>query len=126
AAIALPFRLSVGDLSARWIVDHQPIKGAAAEAHYQTGAHAPEVLFGVPHDDGTVSGGLSIPNGLSILASGSPDGVVTGLDAAAPADRPPVLVTHWAFDLMVLTGSFLLLPSAWFAWHWWRRRRLPR
>jgi cytochrome d ubiquinol oxidase subunit I len=37
-----------------------------------------------------------------------------------------VLVTHWAFDIMVLTGSFLLLPSAWFGWQWFRKRRLPR
>jgi len=126
AAVALPVQIFVGDLSVRWITEHQPIKEAAAEAHFHTGPNAPEVLFGFPQDDGTVSYGLSIPNGLSILAGGSPDAVVTGLDAADPADRPPVLVTHWAFDIMVLTGSFLLLPSAWFGWQWWRKRRLPR
>jgi cytochrome d ubiquinol oxidase subunit I len=126
AAIALPVQLFVGDLSVRWIAEHQPVKEAAAEAHFPTGSHAPEILFGIPQDDGSVAGGVSIPNGLSLLTGGSPDATVPGLDQIAPADRPPVLVTHWAFDIMVLTGSFLLLPAAWFGWQWWRRRRLPR
>lgn len=126
AAVAVPAQLFVGDLSVRWIAANQPTKEAAAEAHYPTEGNAPEILFGVYHPDGSVTWGLSIPDGLSILTGGNPDTVVPGLDQTPPADRPPVNIVHWAFDIMVLTGSFLLLPSAWFAWTWRRTGRPPR
>ena len=32
---------------------------------------------------------------------------------------------HWAFDVMVGIGTALLALAAWFAFVWWRRRRLP-
>ncbi len=126
AAVCLPVQLFVGDLSVRWVGANQPIKEAAAEAHFPTESHAPEILFGFPQPDGTVKWGIVIPDGLSILTGGSPDTVVPGLDSVAPSDWPPLTVVHWAFDLMVVSGTFLLLPAAWFGFVWWRKRRLPK
>jgi cytochrome d ubiquinol oxidase subunit I len=48
--------------------------------------------------------------------------VVTGLDVIAPTDRPPVPITHYAFDTMVVIGTGLLALAAWAGWRWWRRR----
>lgn len=31
---------------------------------------------------------------------------------------------HWAFDLMVSIGFFLLAMGLWLLWAWWRRRRM--
>ncbi len=39
------------------------------------------------------------------------------------AQRPPVTGVHWAFDLMVAVGFFLLALGVWLLWAWWRHRR---
>jgi cytochrome d ubiquinol oxidase subunit I len=62
---------------------------------------------------------------LSFLARHDPDAVVQGLDAVPPGDRPPVNVVRTSFQLMVGTGTAMLVLSAWLGWSWWRRRRMP-
>jgi cytochrome d ubiquinol oxidase subunit I len=37
-----------------------------------------------------------------------------------------VNIVHWSFDVMVLIASALALLAVWFAFVWWRRRRLPK
>src|SRR6202008_3412778 len=38
---------------------------------------------------------------------------------------PNVPLVHWSFDIMVGTGSILLVVAAWVALSWWRHGRLP-
>ncbi|WP_112466142.1 cytochrome ubiquinol oxidase subunit I [Streptomyces triticisoli] len=121
-AIATPFQIVVGDWAARFLADYQPAKLAAAEGVYRTGSHVPLTLGGVTGDHG-LKYGLEIPNGLSLLVGYSPGTVVQGLDRVPPALRPPVTGVHWAFDLMVAAGFFLLLMGVWLLWQWWRRHR---
>jgi cytochrome d ubiquinol oxidase subunit I len=121
-AIATPFQIVVGDWAARFLADYQPAKLAAAEGVYRTGSHVPLTLGGVTGDHG-LKYGLEIPNGLSLLVGYSPGTVVQGLDRVPPALRPPVTGVHWAFDLMVAAGFFLLLMGGWLLWQWWRRHR---
>jgi cytochrome d ubiquinol oxidase subunit I len=52
----------------------------------------------------------------------SPDHVVTGLDQFAASERPPVLLTHSAFQIMVACGFALIGVGLWF-WYVLRRRR---
>ncbi|WP_267471355.1 cytochrome ubiquinol oxidase subunit I [Actinomarinicola tropica] len=70
--------------------------------------------------DGEARYAIEIPLLGSILATNSLDGEVPGLDVVPEEDRPPVNVTHWAFQLMVAIGTAL---AAFVLVHWLGRRR---
>ncbi len=129
AAVLTPVQFFLGDNIARQIFHKQPVKFAAAELVWDTDTHVPEYLFGRLQEDGSVKGGLKIPQLDSILAGFKPDTQVTGLTSVAADDRPTALqatIVHWAFDIMATVGSVLILLALWYAWCWWRRRDLPR
>jgi cytochrome d ubiquinol oxidase subunit I len=125
AALVAPVQVLVGDLAARRIAQEQPLKLAAIEGLGRTQAHAPLHLGGW-YRDGEVVGGIRVPSGLSLLAEHDPAAAVSGLDAAPPADRPPVNVVRASFQTMVAIGTGLAALSAVVLVTWWRRRRLPR
>ena len=56
-------------------------------------------------------------------AHGDFDAVVMGLDVVPPADRPPVVETRTAFQVMVGAGTAMALVAAAAALVAWRRRR---
>ncbi len=129
AAILTPVQFVLGDSLARSVFHKQPTKFAATEIVWKTSAHVPEYVFGRLHSDGTISGGLRIPQLDSILAGFRPSTQVTGLTAVPAADRPTATeatIAHWAFDIMVSIGSLLILLALWYAWSWLRHRDLPR
>ncbi|HSJ09134.1 MAG TPA: cytochrome ubiquinol oxidase subunit I, partial [Longimicrobiales bacterium] len=109
-----------GDWSAREMAEYQPAKLAAAEAHFETSSHVPLLIGGIPNEDGDVAFAIRIPNGLSLMMGRSPSHVVTGLDEFPRDERPPVLITHLAFQVMVGCGFALIGVGLWF---WWNRRR---
>src|SRR5690606_22812379 len=62
-----------GDLAAKHVAAHQPIKLAAMEGHYDTQRGAPFRILGWPDDQAEVTRwSLEIPYLLSILASAAP------------------------------------------------------
>ncbi|MFF4777359.1 cytochrome ubiquinol oxidase subunit I [Microtetraspora fusca] len=124
-AVLSPIQIFVGDYAGRVIAEYQPTKLAAAEALFRTRTHAPLSLGGVVRND-TLHWAVEVPSGLSLLVGLSPSTLVKGLDQVPRADRPPINPVHWGFDVMVASGFFLLLMSAWLAVAWWRRRDLPR
>jgi cytochrome d ubiquinol oxidase subunit I len=111
-AIATPVQIVVGDWATRAVADQQPVKLAALEGLEHTGSAAPLSI-----------GPVHLPGALSLLLHGRTSAVVPGLDLVVPADRPPVAVTHYSFDLMVSIGVGLLALSGWALWRWWRRRQ---
>jgi cytochrome d ubiquinol oxidase subunit I len=125
AALATPAQLVVGDWAGRTVAANQPTKLAAFEGLDRTQDGASITAGGVYYD-GSVHGGISIPDGLSLLAYHDLDARVQGLDAVPPNDRPPVGVVRNAFQLMVLIGTALALLAVGYLALWWRRRRLPR
>ncbi len=129
AAVLAPVQMFLGDFIARSVFHQQPVKFAAMELVWETDTHVPEYIFGRLNPDGSVSGGIKIPQLDSILAGFSPSTRVTGLTSVPPGDRPTpgqATIVHTAFDVMVGIGSVLLLLALWYAWAWWRRRDLPR
>ncbi len=108
-----------GSLSASFVAATQPEKFAAMEALYTTQARASEVFFGIT---------IPIPGLLSFLATGSFDGVVTGLDAFPSSTWPDVGVVHTAFNLLVTIGIVLVVVSVGnvIADRFLRRERLRR
>jgi cytochrome d ubiquinol oxidase subunit I len=119
-----PVQVVVGDWAARYVAADQPTKLAAMEALFHGGRGVPETVFGYA-SGGRVHGALRIPNGLSLLAHLDPNAYVAGLDRVPPALRPPVNITHLAFDSMVTIGLGLLGLGLWLALAWWRRRAVP-
>jgi cytochrome d ubiquinol oxidase subunit I len=97
-----------GDFSAKDVAKRQPLKLAAMEALYKTSKPADLVIGGLPNDnEQRVNYAIHVPKGLSFLAKGDWNAEVEGLDTVVPEDRPPVLFTHIAFQLMVMIGFFL-------------------
>ncbi|MGE5719273.1 MAG: cytochrome ubiquinol oxidase subunit I [Nocardioidaceae bacterium] len=129
AALVTPAQLVVGDALARDVYQHQPVKFAAIEIVWKTGADQPEYLFGRLQPDGTVDGGIKIPGLDSFLAGFSRDTVVQGLSEVPASDRPSIReanIAHFAFDTMVGIGTLLLGLTFWFGLAWVRRRDVPR
>jgi cytochrome d ubiquinol oxidase subunit I len=109
-----------GDYAGRVVADTQPAKLAAMEGQFETQAWAPLRIGGVPDLDARVTRyALEIPGGLSILAGGNPETVVTGLNDIPPEDWPPVRAVHLSFQVMVGIGVLLAvmaIAGAWLAW----------
>src|SRR5579884_3583408 len=110
-----------GDVLARHVATHQPVKLAAFEAHFHTQAGAPFVLGGmVDEDAGHVRWAVEIPTLLSLLVAHDPGAEVVGLDRFPRDQWPPVGVVHLAFQIMVAAGFALAVVTVWAAWRWWR------
>ena len=120
-AIVAPAQLAVGDYAGKQLLHHQPSKLAAIEAFWRT---KPDQAFHViAWPDRKIAGNrfeLAIPHLGSLITAGSADATVTGLDAFAPQDRPPVAVVFWAFRIMVGLGLAMIGLGLWGAWLWWR------
>jgi cytochrome d ubiquinol oxidase subunit I len=123
-AIAIPFQIFSGDLSARSLADLQPAKLAAMEGVFHTEKGAPIKIGGIVDvKTGQVLYALEIPDGLSILARGNPNATILGLDAYAPQDRPDPTFVHPSFDGMVGSGFFTLFIGGVFWLLYFRRKR---
>lgn len=111
-AVCMPPQMIVGDWSAKVVAKTQPIKLAAMESHFKTEAGAPLILGGIPDMEAQkVPYSIKIPKLLSFLAFGDFNAEVKGLEEFPEDEIPPVPVVHIAFQLMVGTGSLLMLLS---------------
>ncbi len=124
ATLASVAQVFVGDWNGRDVAASQPTKLAAFEGLGHTTKGAPVHILGW-YSNGRVEYGIPIPRLLSLLAFHSSSATVQGLDAVAPADRPPVNVVRYAFQTMVGIGTMLALLSVVYLAVRLRLRRLP-
>lgn len=112
-AVAALLQPISGDLISRHLTEHQPEKAAAMHAQFKTEKSAPLLIGGIPLEkEKTVKFGIYIPKMLSFLAHHDFNAEVTGLDAFPEENHPPVMVVHFAFQIMVGIGAFLAGLSA--------------
>ncbi len=124
--ISAPLQMISGDFSARSIAKLQPAKLAAMEAVYYTQTGAPLQVGGIPDNESrTTRYALTIPYGLSLLSTHDPNGKVIGLEQFPRNDWPNVRLVHWAFDLMVGSGTALFMLSIAVGWFAWKQRGVP-
>lgn len=125
AAVATPLQPVVGHMAGQRIAVEQPVKLAAIEGLAHTESRAPLTLGGV-FVDGELRGGIELPvDGLlSFLAHNDFDAEVVGLDSVPVADRPPVNVVRFAFQVMAGIGTALVVLVGWAAIRWRRTRDL--
>ena len=119
AAFAMPI---TGDIAAKDVAKRQPAKLAAMEAHYHTSERAPLIIGGIPNDEKEeVEYAIEIPGGLSFLAHGDFNAEVIGLDRVPEDERPPTIVVHLAFQIMVGFGMLMMLIGIIYFFMRWRK-----
>lgn len=127
AAITVPAQVFVGDLHGLNAREHQPIKVAAMEAHWEAkpmGEGVPLVLFAVPNEKAERNDyEVAIPKLGSLILTHTWDGEVQPLKSVPPEERPPVKPVFYAFRVMVGLGVAMLLLVLASLWAW-RRRQL--
>jgi len=116
--------LGVGSYLGEVITGYQPMKIAATEALWETEQPASFSLFqigGFTEDDPEPAFDIEIPYLLSILATGSLNGEVQGINPlqAQAEDEfgvdiyiPPVRTTYWSMRIMAYAGSLVFLILA--------------
>lgn len=123
AAIAAPITIVSGDISAKYVAKHQPIKLAAMEGLWNTAEGAPLTIGGLPNaSTQTTLLGVEVPYLLSFLAYGDPHAIVRGLTTYPQSEWPPVAVVHIAFQLMIVCGLFMCFTSWLILFLYWRRK----
>ncbi|MCJ8209616.1 cytochrome ubiquinol oxidase subunit I [Mucilaginibacter sp. RS28] len=122
AAILQPF---AGDIAAKSVAKRQPAKLAAMEAYFHTTTPAPLLIGGVPNEkEKKVDYAIELPGMLSFLVHDNFKGEVRGLDTIPQQDQPPVAITHYAFQIMVGLGMFMMavallyFTALWFKKNW--------
>jgi cytochrome d ubiquinol oxidase subunit I len=125
ALFASLLQLVSGHTSAQGVAKNQPEKLAAFEARYVTRSNAPlSVLGWVDEKNERFLFNIEIPGMLSFLAFNNTHATVTGLDAYAPEDRPPVQASFQFFHGMVAIG-FALIAIAALGCFYFHRGTLP-
>jgi len=119
----VPIQLFLGHGSGLEVFVSQPAKGAAIEAHWTTnqeGKGAAWNLLSWPNQmEQKNAWALSIPNGLSVLATGDRQGQVQGLKSFPQADQPPAIpLIFYSFRIMVVIGLVFMGLMVWTSVVW--------
>ncbi len=126
-ALLGPVQILIGDQHGLNTLEHQPIKIAAIEAHWDGSKPAALVLFAWPDEKAETNRfEIAIPRAGSLILKHDPDGLFPGLKSVPPADRPPVLPPFFAFRIMVGVGLLMVAGGLIGAWLWWRGRLFDR
>jgi cytochrome bd ubiquinol oxidase subunit I len=126
-------QLSVGNQLGVIEAHYQPMKIAAAEAQWTSCKPCSFSLIqiGGGANDKTPSQILEIPHLLSVLATGTWSGAVTGLNELqsqyqakyGPGNYvPDVFIQYWSIRVMAYLGSLVLLLALWGGWLMYRGR----
>ncbi len=123
AVFVAPTQLLIGHAHGENTMEYQPIKVAAMEGNWERGSNKPLYLFGIPNEETeSTDYGITIPNGASLILTGSAEGVVPGLKEVAKEDRPPVAIVFWSFRVMVGLGVAMILTGILAAILYFRKR----
>jgi cytochrome bd-type quinol oxidase subunit 1 len=126
-------QLSVGNQLGEIENRYQPMKIAAAEAQWTNCKPCSFSVFqvGGGANDKTPTQIISIPHLLSVLATGTWSGPVTGLDTLqsqyeqkyGPGNYvPDVFIQYWSMRVMAYLASLILLLALWGGWLIYRGR----
>ena len=114
--VAVVAEVVVGDAHTRQVARTQPEKFAAIEVLHHTQEGAPLAVVGQPLPE------VLLPKLLSFMTYFDFNARVTGLDAFAPEDRPPVTATAMSFHAMLWLGLSLAAVLGLGGFLWWRGR----
>jgi cytochrome bd ubiquinol oxidase subunit I len=122
-ALLAPLQALIGDQHGLNTLEHQPIKIAAMEGHWDGSKPGALVLFAWPDEKAELNRfEISIPHGASLILKHDPNGLFPGLKSVPATDRPSVVPVFFAFRIMVGVGVLMIVVGLVGAWLWWRRR----
>lgn len=114
ATLVAPIQILAGDLHGLNTLEHQPMKIAAMEGHYETQKGAPLILFGWPDNEAeTTHLAVELPKVGSLILTHKADGEVKGLKAFPKEDWPNTPLVFWSFRIMVGIGFAMLALGLW-------------
>jgi cytochrome d ubiquinol oxidase subunit I len=120
-AILAPLQLVIGDQHGLNTLEHQPIKIAAMEAHWDGTKPGDFHIFAWPDEvAGMNRFELSIPKAASLVLTHRMNGLFPGLNSVPASDRPPVKIVFFAFRIMLAVGFFMIAAALFGAFLWWR------
>src|SRR5262249_25706692 len=130
---AIAVNLGVGSHLGVVETTYQPMKISAAEAQWENCQPCAFSAFqiGGGKNDETPTKIIAIPHLLSVLATGTWNGAVQGMNELntqyqqqyGPGDYVPnVFIQYWSMRVMAYLGSLVLLLSLWGGFLLWRRR----
>ena len=123
ASVSAVLQPLVGHLLGSRLAETQPAKLAAFELATETESPSPLRLGGILVD-GEVRWSIDIPYLGSLIARNSFTKPVEGLSSFPVQDRPPVNITHLAFQSMVGIGTLLAVAAVVYWISRWRGRDL--
>jgi cytochrome d ubiquinol oxidase subunit I len=103
----------MGDLNGVVVAEKQPSKLAAMESLWETTTRAPVYLFALPDEENErnkIEIG-AMPGMLSFLVRHDINAEIRGLKTYSKDERPPVLLTSFAFKGMVGLGLYFILAT---------------
>jgi cytochrome d ubiquinol oxidase subunit I len=113
AFISSVAELGLGHYHGVQVAATQPEKLAAIEGIFETEGRAPALVFGIPDPEAErMRAALRIPGALSLLARGSLDAEVKGLEAFPKDEWPSLFLTFYPFHLMVILGLYFIGVTA--------------
>lgn len=123
ATFVAPIQIMAGDAHGLNTLAHQPVKVAAMEGHWHRQKGAPFLIAAWPDQERAENlFEIGIPKASALVLTHSLDGETPGLKDVPAADRPPVAVVFWAFRVMVLIGTLMMLVGIVSLWCRWRGR----
>ncbi|MCW5692389.1 MAG: cytochrome ubiquinol oxidase subunit I [Pseudolabrys sp.] len=121
AAVLAPLQLFIGDQHGLNTLEHQPIKVAAMEGHWDGSKPGELVLFAWPDEKNETNRySIAIPNAGSLVLTHSWTGLYPGLKSVPPDQRPPLLPVFFSFRIMVGLGFYMIAAALFGALLWWR------
>jgi cytochrome d ubiquinol oxidase subunit I len=112
----------IGHFQGQFLVEHQPMKMAVAEAHFNTEDPASLSLFTIGNWEQTEEVfSIRIPALLSFMTYNQPYGEIKGINQLqaefeqiyGPGDYvPPVFLNYWAFRVMIGAGGLMVLMAS--------------
>jgi cytochrome d ubiquinol oxidase subunit I len=121
ATIVAPLQIVAGDMHGLNTFEHQPLKIAAMEGHYETHEGAPLILFGLPDSEAAETRyAVEVPNMASMILTHHWDGEVRGLEEWPREDWPNVPLVFWSFRIMVGLGMAMAGIGLWSLFRRWR------
>jgi cytochrome d ubiquinol oxidase subunit I len=113
AAIVAPLQIVAGDIHGINTLEHQPIKVAAMEGHWERQTGAPLLLFGIPDQEAEENHlEIGIPGLSALILTHHWDGETPGLKDVPASERPPVAIVFWSFRIMVAIGLMMAAVGA--------------
>lgn len=119
ATIAALTQPMIGHFAGQRLAEDQPSKLAAMELSIEAEDRAPLTIGGL-FIDGEKRFAIEIPLLGSLASGNSLNQIVPGLEDIPEDERPPVNVTHIAFQLMIAAGTAMALIATYFWWSWRR------